>query len=279
VAGQNISGVVFETANHKAVIGGTVLLGSYRAVVWMLGEEGSLDRSFDSSEQALVAEYLSEGGNLFVSGSECGYDLDRSSGPTAADRSFYHVQLRAALGNDDANTYTFTPATGSIFNGNAASGFDNGTRGTYNVDYPDVLIPTNGGIRAISYSGGLGGAAAVQYDGSLGGGKLVNFGFPFETITNSAVRTAYMSDVLRFFGVLDPPGLLPAQINPIDHSLKLSWTASEGLRYRVQFTTNLAFPAWQTVGADVTATNTTAMQTDPSPGSGAARFYRVLLVD
>src|SRR5207248_2052310 len=191
--------------------------------------------SFSSVEQPLVTAYLNSGGNLFVSGSEIGYDLDRSSGPTTADRNFYHNQLRAVFANDDANTYGFSPSAGGIFAGNPASGFDNGAHGTYNVDFPDVLTPTNGSIAAISYSGGIGGAAAVQYDGSLGGGKLVNWGFPFETITNSAVRDAYMSDILRFFGVLDPPALLPVQVNPTNNTITLTWTASAGLVYRIQF--------------------------------------------
>ena len=254
-------------------------LTNYPAVVWLLGEEGSLDDSFDATEQSLVTAYLNAGGNLFVSGSEFGYDLDRSSGPTAADRNFYHDQLRAVFINDDANTYAFTPVAGGIFTGDATSGFDNGTHGTYNVDFPDVLLPTNGSLRAISYSGGLGGAAAVQYDGSLGGGKVVNFGFPFETITNSAVRDGYMSDVLRFFGVLDPPALLPTQVNVASHTLTLIWTASAGLKYRVQYKTNLSDSTWQALGSDLTATNTTAIQSDSSPGSAPQRFYRVMLVD
>ena len=237
------------------------------------------DDSFSATEQPLVTAYLNSGGNLFVSGSEFGYDLDRASGPSTADRNFYHNQLRAIFANDDANTYGFTPAAGAIFASNTASGFDNGTHGSYNVDYPDVLTPTNGSIKAISYSGGVGGAAAVQYDGSLGGGKLVNWGFPFETITNSAVRDAYMSDVLRSFGVLDPPVLLPPQVNPASNAVTLSWTCSAGLLYRVQYKTNLSDPAWQTLGSDVPATDTMATKTDSSLGSTAHRFYRVFLVN
>ncbi len=279
LAGQNISGPVFETASHNAVIDGTVQLTNYPAVVWLSGEEGSQDGAFDATEQSLVTAYLNAGGNLFASGSEIGYALDRTSGPAAADRNFYHNQLRAIFSNDDASTYAFTPAAGGIFSGNATSGFDNGTRGTYNVDYPDVLVPTNGSIRAISYSGGLGGSAAVQYDGSLGGGKVVYFGFPFETITNSAVRDAYMSDVLRFFGVLEPPTLAPPQVNLASHTLTLNWKASAGLKYRVQYKTNLLDSAWQTLGSDLTATNTTAAKSDSIVGSAPQRYYRVLLVD
>jgi len=279
LAGQSISGVAFDTANHNAVIDGTVRLTNYPAVVWLLGEESTTDESFSATEQSLVTDYLNAGGDLFVSGAEIGWDLDRPSGPTTADRSFYRTILRAAYSADDANTYAFTPATNGIFAGDPASGFDNGTRGTYNVDYPDVLTPTNGSRAAISYSGGLGGTAAVQYDGSLGGGKVVNFGFPFETITNSAARDAYLADVLRFFGVLDPPHLLPPQVNAAGNTLTLTWTASAGLKYRVQFRDSLSDTNWQSLGGDVTATNTLPAKVDSIPTGVARRFYRVLLLD
>lgn len=282
IAAQSISGPAFESANHNAVISGAVALADYPAVVWLLGEESSQDETFSAAEQTLVSSYLDAGGHLFVSGAEIGWDLDRDSGPTAADRVFYRTKLRAALNgnaNDDANTYTFAPAAGGIFSGNAISGFDNGTRGTYNVDFPDVLTPTNGSVPAIFYVGGRGGAAAVQYDGSLGGGKVVNFGFPFETITNAVVRQAYMSDVLRFFDVLDAPALQRPELDLSGNTLTLLWSASSGLKYRVQFKSNLSDTVWQTLGTDVTATNTSASITDSNLWSIGQRFYRVLLVN
>lgn len=277
IGGQNISGVVFETANHNAVIDGTVSLTNYPAVVWLLGEESTADETFSALEQSLVAAYLNAGGNLFVSGSEIGWDMDRPSGPTAADRDFYHNQLRAAYAADDANTYAFAPLGAGIFAGNVSGGFDNGTRGTYNVDFPDVLLPTNGSVAAISYSGGTGGTAGIQYDGSLGGGKVVNWGFPFETITNSSVRDAYISDVLRFFGVIPAPVLSPPVVNPAAGTVTLTWTASAGLVYRVQYQTNLSDTVWQTLGTDVTATNTSAVKIDGALTS--QRFYRVMLIN
>jgi hypothetical protein len=140
-----------------------------------------------------------------------------------------------------------------------------------------VLTPTNFSVAAISYSGGLGGTAAVTYDGSHGGGKLVNFGFPFETITNSTVRDAYMSDVLRFFGLIGPPQLLPAQFVAASNSLVLTWSANAGIKYRVQYKTNLNNATWTSVAPDVTATNTTATQTQTI--SDGQKFYRVISVN
>ncbi len=278
IAAQNISGPAFETVNHNAVINGTVALSNYPAVIWLLGEESTADETFSTAEQTLVTAYVNAGGNLFLSGAEIGWDLDRSSGPTTADRNFYHNQLRAVFFNDDASTYAFAPTAGGIFAGDAASGFDNGTKGTYNVAFPDVLTPTNGSVAAISYVGGIGGTAAIQYSGGGGAGKLVNFGFPFETITNSVVRDAYMSDVLRFFGVLAPPQILSFQVSG-GNSLALNWQASAGLVYRVQFKEALSDAAWQTLSPDVTATNTTASKVDATFGSVPQRFYRVQLLN
>lgn len=279
LAGRSVSGPAFDTANHHAVINGTIQLTNYSAVVWLLGEESTQDETFDTTEQARVTDYLNAKGNLFVSGAEVGWDLDRASGPTTADRSFYRTELRAAYAADDAATYAFAPVAGGIFAGNASGGFDNGTKGTFNVDYPDVLAATNGSIAALTYSGGTGGAAGVQYDGAPSSGKIMTWGFPFETITNAAVRTAYLSDVLHWFGVLPPPQLQPPQLNLADNSLLLTWNASAGLRYQVQFKTNLTDAGWQPLGSDVTATNTLASQVDPGVGGAPQRFYRVQLLD
>ena len=119
----------------------------------------------------------------------------------------------------------------------------------------------------------------MQYNGSLGGGKVMNWGFPFETITNSFLRTAYMSDVLRFFEVLDAPQLLPPQINPAGNTLTLAWSGSIGLRYRIQYKTNLTVSLWQNLPGDVIATNLPLTKLEVLPAEATQRFYRVMLID
>lgn len=279
IIGQSISGPPFDTASHGSVLSGSISLTNYDAVVWMLGEESTLDESLSSTEQTIVGDYLAAGGNLFISGSELGWDLDRDTGPLASDRTFYRNQLRATLNgnaNDDANTYSFAPTGGGIFAGNTSSGFDNGSFGTFEVTFPDVLTPTNGSVSAISYVGGRGGVAAVTYDNGSGGGRIVNFGFPFETITNAVARQAYMSDVLRFFDVLEPPQLSALQLDLIRNEIGFSWNASAGLRYRIQVKTNLTQTNWSQL-FDVTATGTTGRATNAI--GGGQRFYRVTLLD
>lgn len=277
IAGQNISGPGFDTAYHGAVSDGTVALTNYPAVVWLCGEQSTQDRTFDSTVQPLVTTFMNKGGNFFVSGSEIGWDLDRDSGPATADRNFYHNQFRSAFnGNvhDDAGTYNFAPVASGIFVGDSSGFFDNGAY-FYNVNYPDVLTATNGSVGAMNYVGGLGGSAAVTYDGARGGGKLVYMGFPFESITNSPLRDAYMSDVLRFFDLLSAPTILPSTIT--GNTITLNWSASAGVTYRVQYTTDLSSGSWTTLSPDVIATTTIASKTDTL--DIVPRFYRVILLN
>jgi hypothetical protein len=193
----------FDSCQLQAVTNGTVSLTNYGIVLWQCGNQSSADRTFNSAAQAKVAAFLAAGGQLFVSGAEVAWDLDRASGPSTADRNFLHNQLHASLvnnTNDDSGVYTFTPALGSIFAGDASGAFDDGSQGIYCVGYPDALTPTGtGAAAALNYPGYSGGAAAVCYNGSAGGGKVVYFGFPFETINSASVRNACMADVLKYF--------------------------------------------------------------------------------
>ncbi|MGI9457978.1 MAG: fibronectin type III domain-containing protein [Aeoliella sp.] len=189
------STVGMSAAQNEAVISGAVTLSDYDAVMWFSGEESTADDTFNGTEQTLVSAYLTGGGKLFVSGAEIGWDLEAQGN----GQSFYNNSLRADYVSDDANTYDAQGAAGSIFAGLSFS-FDDGTQGFYDVTFPDVISPLGGATTALNYVGGTGGGAAIQYD-SGGDTKVVNFGFPFETITTEADRNAAMDRVLDFFGL------------------------------------------------------------------------------
>ncbi|TAK96273.1 MAG: hypothetical protein EPO07_14685, partial [Verrucomicrobia bacterium] len=201
------AGWAFDSCQTEAITNNQVQLTNYPVVIWACGNESTADETFSSVEQTKVTAFLAAGGSLFVSGSEIAWDLDRPSGPSAADRAFLHNQLHATYASDSSGIYAFTPVAGSIFAGNANGNFDDGTKGIYLVGYPDVLTPTgSGATAAINYSGGA--TAGITYDGAAGGGKVVYFGFPFETITASSVRNAYLADILAFLGPSLPPAPL-----------------------------------------------------------------------
>jgi N-acetylmuramoyl-L-alanine amidase len=194
--------VPFDSALNEAVAGGDLSLGAYGAVDWALGEESTEHRTFDATEQVVVADYLDNGGALFVSGAEIGWDLvAKGNGP-----DFYRTYLGADMAGDDADTYQVQPTAEGIFAGLGPIEFREG----YDVDFPDQLTPGPGSIIALNYLGGQGGVAAVQYHGG-GCRRIVNLGFPFETVV-AAQRSAVMARVIDFFGT---DGCLSLGINAV----------------------------------------------------------------
>ena len=198
--------VPFETADNDAVLRGEISLNDYIAVFWISGDESTHDGTFNKDEQELVMSYLQNGGRLFVSGSEIGWDLDEKG--SAYDRDFYNQYLKADYLADDSQSYTVYGAAGSPFDGLTLH-FDDGSHGVYAVGYPDVLTTLSGSSGALNYD--TGDMAAVYFEGlfpqGAKAGKLFNMAFPFETIYDESERNALMAKIVDFFD-LDVPSAL-----------------------------------------------------------------------
>ncbi len=182
----------FDAASNEAVMQGRTPLANYRAVDWACGEESTADETFSSLEQSLVSAYMQAGGRLLVSGAEIGWDLDANG--SAADRAFYSNVLGAIYVRDDAGTYGFRP-TGGALSGLPAGMFDNGQGPTYNVDWPDVISPSNP-ASTINMIYDVGGGAGLQRIN--GSSRVVHMGFPLETILDPDLRSDVMTRALRF---------------------------------------------------------------------------------
>lgn len=184
---------VWDSVANEAAIEGAVDLGRYDAVLWLLGEESTDDETFDAIEQGLVAEYLGQGGNLFVSGAEIGWDLVELGDP--ADAAFFTDVLHAVYLGDDAESW-IVDGTAGAFEGIGPAGFF--APATLEAHFPDQLAPAPGGQAIASYWGGLGGTAGVAWAGDH---RVVVLGFPFEAIAHPDDRAALMGAVLDLFGV------------------------------------------------------------------------------
>lgn len=193
------TGTWFDTCANEAVISGDVNLSSYHTVVWILGEESTVDRTFDSAEQTAVTNFLAGNGRLFLSGAEIGWDLEAQGNGL----SFFQNQLRGDYVADDANVYSATGAGGTIFSGIASLSF-NSPPATYDPNFPDTLQGINGSVVCLRYTGAGTPGAALQYPSGLTGGRIVLLGFPFECITSATIRNQMMSSVLAFFGTTVP---------------------------------------------------------------------------
>jgi len=195
---MSAGGIAFDYAENSAVTSGGVSLSNYRAVIWILGQESTEDKTFDSNEQAMVTAYLNAGGNLFVTGSDIGYELDGQS----AGRTFYENMLRANYEADNAGTYSVA-GSGGILADVAAFDFNPANGAVYVVKTPDRISPQSGATAILSYGGGNG-TAGIQYDS--GTYRVVMFAFPFETISTLAARSAVMQRVLDY---IVPPMVCP----------------------------------------------------------------------
>ncbi|MFH1436265.1 MAG: fibronectin type III domain-containing protein, partial [Pseudomonadota bacterium] len=191
----------FDYASNEAVANGDIDLDAYMAVIFWTGEESTNFESFSDEEMAIVGAYLASGGKMFISGSEIGWDLDERGDETT--RAWLQDVLRVGYVSDDAETHSVGAAAGGIFEGMSDFDFDDGSAGTYDPDWPDVLEPAGGSTVNLQYAAA--GGAGLEYDG--GEEKIVFFGFPFETVLGEAVRAGLMERILTFLvpDVPQPP--------------------------------------------------------------------------
>ncbi len=205
--------LVYDAASNEAVVAGLVDLVDYQAVIWIVGEDATSDDSFNLAEQQLVAEYLTGGGYLLISGSEIGYDLVDEG--TTADKAFYRNYLKAEYIVDKARdtfgdiSFRIDPEPGTLLAGLTAFNFDDGSHGTYFVDWPDGIKPTGDAdliarYQEVDYL--VMGGAGIAYRGTFGSGTtaggIVYLAVGFETIYPAAARDSVMARILHFFQVV-----------------------------------------------------------------------------
>ncbi|MBT4131356.1 MAG: T9SS type A sorting domain-containing protein, partial [Candidatus Marinimicrobia bacterium] len=197
------SGRLFDAASNDAVEANAIDLTDYDIVDWISGEEATLTVSFSPTEQTRIKDYLEQGGRIFISGSEIGWDLEANG--SESDISFYHNYFKADYITDDAQSYAISGTSTGIFSGIAGITFDNGSHGTYNVDYPDGIKPYGGSLNNLLYDGSnydSQGGAGIQHLGSFGEstalGGIVYLGVGFETIYPESARNTMMSAILDY---------------------------------------------------------------------------------
>lgn len=232
-----MNGFGFVSATNEALLNGLIVADSFMVIDYILGNESTVNETFSTAEQAIIADYLRQGGNLLVSGAEIGWDLDHLG--SSADQSFYHDYLKANYANDAPNGqtgvyYQAQPSTSSIFTGLGVITFDNGTHGTYNVNYPDVIMPQGGSAACLEYAGLTANYAGISFSGLFTGGsipgKVINIGIPFETVYPESARTSMMHYMLGYFGV-NTSGLETPVITQSNDTLFSNWSGIQQWYY------------------------------------------------
>ncbi|MBN2281345.1 MAG: T9SS type A sorting domain-containing protein [Candidatus Marinimicrobia bacterium] len=198
------SGAVFDAATNEAVLDGLFSMEDYFMLDYILGDESTVDETFSGSEQLLIKNYLQQGGNLLVSGSEIAWDLDYKG--SSGDQSFFYNFLKAkysadAPGGQAGLHYTAAGVEKSIFEGLENIDFSNDN---LDIRWADALTTANGSQVILHYTGVTSHKnAAVSFEGLFSNGttpgKLVYIGFPFEMIKLTSIRNEMMARILGFF--------------------------------------------------------------------------------
>ena len=207
--------VQISSATNDAIVDSLFSLTNYTVADYILGDESSADETFSSAEQVKVKSFLQSGGRLLVSGSEIAWDLGYKG--TASDKDFLGSFLKVKYVDDAPNgspstTYQAEGLGGTLFGGFPSIVFDNGTHGTFDVQWPDVIDPASGGVGCAKYAGldTSAGFSGVSYQGYFPSGTSLGMsvvlGFPFETIYPQSLRAQLMGRVLEFFGVVSSAG-------------------------------------------------------------------------
>lgn len=161
-------------------------------LVWQSGEQSTVDETFSRAEQERLRSFVDAGGRLFASGSEIGWDLQARG--DAADTAFLRDVLGAVYVADDAGVYEADATSEGPWAGLPRIRFDDGTGGTYDVDFPDVLDPAPGGSRVVGLRYTDGRSAAVV------GPRAIVVGFPIEAVLDRSVRGALLARGLEALG-------------------------------------------------------------------------------
>jgi hypothetical protein len=191
----------FDSCALEAFTRGMIALNAYDAVAMQFGRQSMADGVVTEPVQKACGNYLAKGGSLFVSGSETLAWLDDSTTrPSKSDRAFAAKALKARFGATDAGTLAVKgDPSGSL--STATLVLDDGSGDAYRAASCDELVPVSGSRALLRYANARNAVAATAWRQRKDGGNVVVFGFPFETIRDSASRTYVMGQVLKALGV------------------------------------------------------------------------------
>jgi len=258
-------------------------LQDYDMVVWFTGDNTNHVTTIQIKEMYNLAQYLENGGNLFISGSKIGLDLDeRMTG--LPDTLFYHHYMKAKyvyVGND-----LMKPAYG-LQNGY----FANVTLNFGEVSeekYPDDIDPIYGSEILLNYNQMREDSisfrhAGVGYKGKFGSsdadGAMVYISFPLETVALLSEQQAFFESLLTYFDMITDLEETKTNQLPVNFSMSQNYpnpfNPSTILKYSIPVvdayyasTTTVILKVYDILGREIT----TLVNKEQKPGSYKITF-------
>ncbi|HEX8433555.1 N-acetylmuramoyl-L-alanine amidase [Archangium sp.] len=193
--------VAFDGATSEAISAGLFTPVGYRMLDWFTGRGGVGGAGPSAAEQQLMRTFVLGGGHLLLSGSHVASVLS-AGGPE--DQAFLKDILHALPRCGMSNLLVNGLPEGWL-PGLSGTLLDDGTRGSFPVGVPDVLLPLEGGSPVLGYMG-TGSAAGVV---SAPGGQVLFLSVPFEGIVSPSRRAYVMGAFLARAGLLAAPPAAP----------------------------------------------------------------------
>ena len=181
---QSAGGYSFVSCSDEAVENGFVRLTDYPVTDLIMGAE---KQAFSPIMQQLITDYCRRGGNILVSGSYIGSNMNSPSA-LGFTENILKYSFGGSMGGKTsgtiygANTHFTIPCTVN--------------EKTYAVPAPDCLTPVTPAYSTFIYTPGNY-SAGIAYKGNY---RTFVLGFPFESIEGVQQRTRIMSAILGFFG-------------------------------------------------------------------------------
>mgnify|MGYP000539553379 CR=1 FL=1 len=155
--------------------------------------------SFSDEEVVALEAFMDNGGDVFVSGQDIGWDINDAAGNgTTASKSFYTNYLHAdyvadgSITNDKLTAVTTDGLFGGVSNSTIIDKYGG------NI-YPDEMDPINGGVAVFNYKGDSTKVGGIRYQGAY---KMVFLGIGIEMISDAAVRDEVVKLSYRWFNDL-----------------------------------------------------------------------------
>ncbi len=225
VGSISYAGRSFDCVLSSGIKDGSINMKNYRNVIWSCGNDSKdTTTSLNNVEIDKIKDFLDNGGNLFLSGSEIGADLN------VLDPEFYTRYLKAVFKQNDSLRFTLNCAPSGILSGcgsdtfyiwtdDAGSSQGDVTSGAaYKTNAPDITEHSSantafGGKTTLKFwDSGL--TAGIDFTGGYGIdgddsnpyletsekiSKLIYFTFPFECIHDLNARRKLMTGILTYF--------------------------------------------------------------------------------
>lgn len=194
-------------------------ISNFPIVIWNCGWNFP---SLDADDRAAISYYLDNGGSLFISGQDIGWDLCDPNTDQAnpneyflsngASKTFFENYLHAIFYSDDSPINQVVGIPGDpIGDALSFSAWQPGLPATF--QFPDEIEPAPGASAVFEYQDGKNHKFGIKYEGNH---RVVYFGMGLEAIDSqestspddiSPVRTEVLSRTLNWLNFIEHQGL------------------------------------------------------------------------